>query len=278
MRFFTILLMATLGVAGCASHTVLNLDANEENASIYLNDDFLGQTPVLKLKTKDKKVNTLKFVKEGFLDVEKVYYSGQKKLTYTAELIPKVHFEEVIINTSPNGSAVYLDEEYLGTTPLEADINDLFQKAHTIRLQKKGYESQLVRLKYKGRSYKDDNYLDQIFLDLNVSLTIEENKQLLQSNSSLGSSVNVNVGAGGSLSGLDAAAERADRAAAAERADRLSSERSSAERADRAAAERADRASAERASAERADRADRAERAERAERSIVNEYKKLQVR
>ncbi len=74
-----------------------------------------------------------------------------------------------------------------------------------------------MRIKYKGYSYKNDNYIDQLNIGLNVTLTLQERK----SYSTGVPGINVQVGTGSSQLGdtASAAAERADRSAA-ERADR----------------------------------------------------------
>jgi len=93
--------------------------------------------------------------------------NSSKPYEVSANLEPKVHEESIIINSDPSNADVSLNDEYLGSTPCEIYIDDKdFDVRRLLKISKRGYEPRLIRVKYRGEDYTDDNFLDQVKVTL----------------------------------------------------------------------------------------------------------------
>ena len=115
--------------------TVLFVNSNVEKAEVFLNDKYVGQTP-LTFKTEPLKNATVKVTKEGYEDYqEAITIKKEERTTVEVELIkPTVLF----VNSNAEKAEVFLNDEYVGQTPLTFKTEPL--ENATVKVTKEGYE------------------------------------------------------------------------------------------------------------------------------------------
>ncbi|WP_169302025.1 PEGA domain-containing protein [Thermococcus gammatolerans] len=119
----------------------LTFKSTPSGASVYLNGDYKGTTPLtLSLLPGNYSV---RFSKNGYYDyTTKVAISAGEKKTITAVLTPE--FGYLKITTEPPGANVYINDEYIGRTPISH--YKLSTGAHTVILRMKNYESYVTNV------------------------------------------------------------------------------------------------------------------------------------
>ena len=95
--------------------------AEPEDALIYIDDKLLGVGTVRSVLLSPGK-HTLTVTKEGFNDYSDIISIEKDGDEITTALMKRPGGRFVSVHSEPAGAAVYLDEEYLGTTPLNTFI------------------------------------------------------------------------------------------------------------------------------------------------------------
>jgi len=105
------------------------------NASVYLDDKFIGTTP-LDVKNLDEGDFELK-VKLKQYETYSEHISLKKGETIERNITLRKSLTYVSINSNPQGAKTYIDGTLIGSTPIE--ITNLSEGSHTIRLELDGY-------------------------------------------------------------------------------------------------------------------------------------------
>ncbi len=155
----------------------LSLKSYPPNATVYVDDKIIGLTSSsdpLQCKVLPGK-HTIKFIKPGYAPSSKtVYLSPGQNL----KLSETLHgFGRLIINSTPAGALVYLDDQFLGTTPLTYPKAPSGQ--HLLTLTKQGYSKYQETISIKEYTVTSKN----------VTMGIEGNIQI--SSDPMGASVYV---------------------------------------------------------------------------------------
>ena len=154
----------------------IEIDSNEENAFIFLNDEFVGKTP-----SKIQMIGgqyQLKIYKPNFDQIQtKLDIQSNKKFYYRLQKEKKQGL--ISVNSFPKQAKVYLENEYIGKTPIENKKTKTGW--HQIRIEKEGYKTYYKGVKIRknkafevsaelkkenGLEYKKEKY---VFLDYTYS-------------------------------------------------------------------------------------------------------------
>ncbi|QDA31598.1 PEGA domain-containing protein [Thermococcus indicus] len=113
----------------------LRIESTPSGAEVYINGDYYGTTPIE--TTLSAGTYTIRITKQDYEDYTTkitLEAGGEKKLTAT--LTPK--FGYLTVTSSPSGAEVYVDSNYIGTTPLE-DYK-LSTGEHSVVVKKNDYQ------------------------------------------------------------------------------------------------------------------------------------------
>jgi tetratricopeptide (TPR) repeat protein len=127
-----------LGLTSPAFAAPLQIASNPPGASVFLDDRFVGATPVsVDPGTQGKHLLLLE--KRGYEPYRQVVDVRAEPVQVTAELRPAVQ-GRLTVTTAPAGAEVYVDGRLCGKSPLTADGLDL--GPHNVQAAKAGYDPQ----------------------------------------------------------------------------------------------------------------------------------------
>jgi hypothetical protein len=167
IRYLALVLLGLL-VAGCGASKKMVEITSEPQAEAYFEDKLLGPTKEepteyeIRIPKDDK--GELSVRKEGFIPATRIISKeDDQELSFSFELEPVNHTEIVFVSTDPQNADVFFNEEYLCATPCEIEIDDKDPGAkRLIKIEKRGFQPKMLRLKYKGDNYKDDNFFNTL--------------------------------------------------------------------------------------------------------------------
>ncbi len=139
---------------GGSSTAYLDLRSDPPNATVYVDNKIIGLTSQYPLQYKViAGKHTIKFVKPGYATAEKtVYLNPGQNFKLTQKLYG---FGRLVVNSTPAGALVYLDNNFLGTTPL------IYSKApsgqHILTLTKEGYSKYQTTISIREYSVTSQN-------------------------------------------------------------------------------------------------------------------------
>ncbi|MCD6449891.1 MAG: PEGA domain-containing protein, partial [Thermotogaceae bacterium] len=96
--------------------TTLKIYTNPEGASVYLNGKYQGISPLTIEKSEQPIKGTIKITKKGYEEESIDVYVKARKEKIINETLKKIILLD--IKTVPSGAKVYLDDNYIGETPL----------------------------------------------------------------------------------------------------------------------------------------------------------------
>jgi hypothetical protein len=180
-NMWMLLLIPIILGCGTASRKVI-IKSDPSDAAVMVDDQEIGTTPIehtFKF-TQNKKYAKLRVEKSRYVPyvqtiVKQTGTSSSTPEEIDIQLEPKVHEEPIIINSDPPNADVTLNDEYLGSTPCEIYINDKNPDERIlVKISKRGYGAKLIRIKYRGETWQEDNFMDQIKVTLDPVLTYED--------------------------------------------------------------------------------------------------------
>jgi hypothetical protein len=116
----------------------------EENALVYLDDMYLGRTPVTKKIFPDR--YTLYVEQDGYANYKEIVELSSGSVRNLS--IQNVRHDSkglISITSEPSGADVYMNITRIGQTPLVRD--DLPEGTHRIRISKEGYVDRFIGVK-----------------------------------------------------------------------------------------------------------------------------------
>lgn len=143
----------------------LQVTASPES-KVYLNDKYLGTTPLCKCEAADMLATgdyTIKLVptKGGFSEFQEKITISEAVLTVVDRRFAKDSLSdgsvislsplsdktktELLVASLPEGSTVLLDDNEIGTTPLS--FKDPTESDHVLTIQKNGYKQKTIRIR-----------------------------------------------------------------------------------------------------------------------------------
>ncbi len=125
----------TASLESLMQYGYVRVNSDPAGATVYLDGEYLGATPIPKTEIEANVKHTLKIELSNYLTWTQTFSVGvDRTLTLTATLVPIVRYGYIRITSDPPGASVYLDGEYIGETPLfrikvEANV------PHTVRVE-----------------------------------------------------------------------------------------------------------------------------------------------
>jgi len=133
----------------------LNIHTSPEKADIYVDGNFIAETPYVVTNLAPGS-HTLRMHKAGYdeyLTTVSVYAGQQTPITVTFTR-QQPDMGSIEVGSTPGGSSVYLDGNYMGQTPVGSysDFTSIVQGSHTILIQHTDFQdySQTVYVKGGG--------------------------------------------------------------------------------------------------------------------------------
>jgi hypothetical protein len=147
--------IALLSVPLIASGFTVEISSTPDGADVVVNDKYQGKTPIKMSYISDPIRYTIEVKKQGYEPVVvKKIINASLKLHYELQLLPsedpshntssQKQLHSLTFVTTPANTAVFLNDEYKGVTPLS--VFDLPKEWYTIQFQKTGYQSHEQRL------------------------------------------------------------------------------------------------------------------------------------
>jgi TolB-like protein len=125
------------------------VSSSPSGAAIFIDGEEVGVTPK-KIKDIPVGAHVLKIEKEGYTSVEgKIIIEAGKTKKYKGNLKKA---KRLVVNTAPSGAEVYVDDKYIGNTPLQYPLEE--GKTVMVVIKKAGYKTWRNRIEMD-----DDQYL-----------------------------------------------------------------------------------------------------------------------
>jgi len=122
---------------------LLSIMTEPENATIFVNDSTIGQSPIRQLKINAGSI-AMQVMKEGFQSIDTVLYvrAGQNvsysfTLKQKSATVLEKNLGIVQIQSTPNEAGVWINNRFIGTTPREKE--ELKAGRYNLVVRKKGY-------------------------------------------------------------------------------------------------------------------------------------------
>ena len=112
---------------------ILNLNINESGCEVYINNKKVSLSEPIMLNYGEYK---LKIVKDGFKDFTQNILINTDTKTINAQLEKKINLGKINISTEPGSAKVYIDDAYIGLSPIEISIE---YGKHNICVKKDSY-------------------------------------------------------------------------------------------------------------------------------------------
>lgn len=136
LTYLIIFLLIIISLSCISNKGTISVDSYPTNSEVYLNGEYIGNTPL------SKKINigkyTIEVKKEGYK-----IYTKEVEIIRGRETIIIANLERKVgglsIKTEPQGATVYIDGKNYGLTPL--DIYDIEVGKHEVLITKEGYKS-----------------------------------------------------------------------------------------------------------------------------------------
>lgn len=145
-----LILLFCLPAAAAAGQTgAISMISSPQPADVYVNDTYVGQTDNAFVNISEG-YHTVRVVKAGYHEyiVDNVYVPGgpaANTVPMSANLQKSEALAGLVVDSSPSGASVYVDDIYKGTTHYGGlQIADLASGLHTIRLEMDGYKPYTV--------------------------------------------------------------------------------------------------------------------------------------
>lgn len=145
-----LILLFCLPASAAAGQTgAISVISSPQPADVYVGDTYVGQTDNAFVNIPEG-YYTVRVVKAGYHEyvVENVYVPGgpsANTVPMSANLQKSETLAGLVVDSSPNGASVYVDDVYYGTTHYGGlQIADLSPGLHTIRLERNGYKPYTV--------------------------------------------------------------------------------------------------------------------------------------
>ncbi|WP_338093239.1 PEGA domain-containing protein [Methanorbis furvi] len=150
LALLLILLVFALPASAAEGETgALSVVSSPSGADVYVGDMYVGQTNNAFVNILQG-TYTVRVVKAGYnvYVVENVYIPGGSSantVPMSADLQKSVNMGGLIVDSSPTGASVYVDDVFCGTTHYGGlQIADLIPGTHTIRFELAGYKPYTV--------------------------------------------------------------------------------------------------------------------------------------
>lgn len=160
-RYLPLLLILLL--LGACTDKRVTIRSNPMPAQVYIDAEPVGSTPYeFVTPTYDKMVD-IRVVKDSYVSASRtISLKDDTALTLDFELEPLEHEELVVFISDPAGAYVTRNDEFLCETPCEYGFSDIDPKDRiTLKITKRGFETKLVRVRYKGDDWREDNFADE---------------------------------------------------------------------------------------------------------------------
>ncbi|MBC7195258.1 MAG: serine/threonine protein kinase, partial [Caldisericia bacterium] len=134
----------------------ITINTTPSEAMVYIDDRDVGLSPIFNYKILSGE-HKIKIFKEGYeekLDTIVLKNNESKTLNYVLNIIAKIY--KISIDTKPSEAKVYIDNEYIGLTPLEYSTS---RNQINLKIKKDNYED-----------YEENIVLSDEFKNINISL------------------------------------------------------------------------------------------------------------
>jgi serine/threonine protein kinase len=101
-----------------SNEAYLTIETEPTSASIILNGEIIGETPVDEFILKTEGESQLRITKDGFIPYDTTFNVVFGQLTGINIKLLKAGTEKLTLITNPEGAMLYLDDKYVGTSPL----------------------------------------------------------------------------------------------------------------------------------------------------------------
>ena len=129
-------LISSATAAGDATKGALDVSSNPSGAEVYLNDEFIGYTP-LTVTDLYPGIHYVRLEMPGYSSWEKIFEIKEGETTYIAHSLDESVGEAFAINTEPDGAEIYIDDEFYGYS--DTVLSGVPSGQHEVTLVLDGY-------------------------------------------------------------------------------------------------------------------------------------------
>ena len=142
-----------------SNFSVIQINTIPQQAEVYIDDKKIGLSPVLNYKISPGE-HKIKIIKDGYEEKEEIVTlknNENKILNINLKEIPNY---KILINTIPDSAKLYIDNEFVGLSPLEYST---LKNTINLKISKEGYED-----------YVDKVVLSYGLKEINITLKKEK--------------------------------------------------------------------------------------------------------
>lgn len=119
-----------------SNFSVIQINTIPQQAEVYIDDKKIGLSPILNYKVSPGE-HKIKIIKDGYEEKEEIVTlknNENKILNINLKEIPNY---KILINTIPDSAKLYIDNEFVGLSPLEYST---LKNTINLKISKEGYE------------------------------------------------------------------------------------------------------------------------------------------
>ena len=119
-----------------SNFSVIQINTIPQQAEVYIDDKKIGLSPILNYKVSPGE-HKIKIIKDGYEEKEEIVTlknNENKILNINLKEIPNY---KILINTVPDSAKLYIDNEFVGLSPLEYST---LKNTINLKISKEGYE------------------------------------------------------------------------------------------------------------------------------------------
>ena len=142
-----------------SNFSVIQINTIPQQAEVYIDDKKIGLSPILNYKVSPGE-HKIKIIKDGYEEKEEIVTlknNENKILNINLKEIPNY---KILINTIPDSAKLYIDNEFVGLSPLEYST---LKNTINLKISKEGYED-----------YVDKVVLSYGLKEINITLKKEK--------------------------------------------------------------------------------------------------------
>lgn len=131
-----LLLVSCVSAQGSTVKGSLEVTSNPSGAEVYLNDEFIGYTPVT-IEDLYPGIHYVRLDMPGYKSREEIFEIKEGQTTYISHNLEASAGDAYSINTEPDGAEIYFDGEFMGYSDIV--LSGLPSGQHEIKLVLDGY-------------------------------------------------------------------------------------------------------------------------------------------
>jgi hypothetical protein len=126
----------------------VSITSSPSGATVFINDEKAGFTTPMKLEDMPVGVYEIRVEKTGFESITKAVLVAEDITSEVDYFLPIAKGVIVTLTSTPSGANLYIDDEYVGSTPFMAELG---AGTYTYRIEYPDYKTEIGEFKVKSQ-------------------------------------------------------------------------------------------------------------------------------